>query len=75
MDIKQFIGCGDEWVEQKALLVLELQDMLSREEITQSEFAELVEDIARTDVAKSGAADIELAASFLKAASFIAKVI
>ena len=75
MDIKQFIGCGDQWIEKRAKIIIEMQELKDCGDITQEEFEELLRDVERTDYVKEGASDIELAAKFMAAVSLLMKVV
>lgn len=74
-EIKKLIGCGDEWVEAKAILVLELQDAHSRGDLSSEELKELLEDIARTDDLSSEAADLEMKSMLVSAIYGITSVL
>lgn len=74
-EIKKLIGCGDEWVEAKANLVLELQDSHTRGELTSEELKELLQDIANTDDISSQASDLQMKSMLVSAIYGITSVL
>ena len=48
-ELRKLVTCGDPWVENKAGLALELSDQYARNEISKSEYDELMLDLIRTD--------------------------
>jgi len=65
----------DSWVSEKALLAVQLESMYTANELTQSEYKELLEDIVRTDAIADQGDDIQLKSDFIQAINIIAMVL
>ena len=56
--LREVIGCGHYWAEQRAQIALEIHEQYQRQEISRSEYVELLEDLVRTDSLDSEANDV-----------------
>lgn len=65
----------DSWVSEKALLAVQLESMYTANELTRSEYKELLEDIVRTDAIADQGDDIQLKSDFIQAINIIAMVL
>lgn len=74
-DLYQLAQSDKPWVAQRAQMALSLQDQLSKGEIDPSEYAELMEDLIRTDVLDSEADDIHTKTMLVQAIWVASKVV
>lgn len=56
--LRDILGCGHYWAEQRAQIAIELHEQYQKQEITRSEYLELLEDLVRTDQLDSEANDV-----------------
>jgi hypothetical protein len=74
-DLYQLAQSDKPWVAQRAQMALALQDQLSKGEIDPSEYAELMEDLIRTDALDSEADDIHTKTMLVQAIWVASKVV
>ena len=58
--LRELARSGPPWAQQRAVQALEFMDALSRQDITESEYQELMQDLARSDTLNAEADDIEV---------------
>lgn len=56
--LREVLGCGHFWAEQRAQIALELSDRYSKQELSRDEYVELLEDLIRTDELDTEANDV-----------------
>ena len=66
--------CGRPWAEQRAQIVLDLQDQVARGDISQDEYQELLQDLVRSDQLDQEADDLELKNYLVSAVMIAAKL-
>lgn len=59
-ELKSFVGCGKSWAEERALIALELSDQHARDEISDDEYKELLQDLIRSDILDKESDDMAL---------------
>lgn len=59
-ELRQLVGCGNGWAEQKAALALEFSDQYSKGDISKEEYTELLQDLIRTDTMDEECSDVEM---------------
>lgn len=74
-DLYQLAQSDKPWVAQRAQMALALQDQLSKGEIDPSEYAELMEDLIRTDALDSEADDIHTKTMLVQAIWVASKIV
>jgi len=74
-DLYQLAQSDKPWVAQRAQMALALQDQLSKGEINPSEYAELMEDLIRTDALDSEADDMHTKTMLVQAIWVASKVV
>jgi hypothetical protein len=58
--LRELARSGPPWAQQRAQQALEFMDALSRQDITESEYQELMQDLIRSDVLNAQADDAEV---------------
>ena len=58
--LRELARSGPPWAKQRAQQALEFMDALSRQDITESEYQELMQDLARSDALNAEADDAEV---------------
>jgi hypothetical protein len=58
--LRELAHSGPPWAQQRAAQALEFMDALSRQDITESEYQELMRDLARSDTLNAEADDAEV---------------
>jgi hypothetical protein len=58
--LRELAHSGPPWAQQRAAQALEFMDALSRQDITESEYQELMQDLAHSDALNSEADDAEV---------------
>ena len=59
-DLKALMDSGPGWASERAGIVLDLAEQRKSDQISQSEYEELLEDVVRTDVLDDLADDLEM---------------
>ena len=58
--LRELSHSGPPWAKQRAQQALEFMDALARQDITESEYQELMQDLARSDTLNAEADDLEV---------------
>jgi hypothetical protein len=58
--LRELAHSGPPWAKQRAQQALEFMDALARQDITESEYQELMQDLARSDALNAEADDLEV---------------
>ena len=58
--LRELALSGPPWAKQRAQQALEFMDALARQDITESEYQELMQDLARSDTLNAEADDLEV---------------
>ena len=58
---------GDDWAKQKAMIALGICDAYARNDITEDEYRELLQDMIRSDQIDSEATSLEMATMVVQA--------
>jgi hypothetical protein len=58
--LRELARSGPPWAQQRAQQALEFMDALSRQDITESEYQELMQDLIRSDILNAQADDAEV---------------
>jgi hypothetical protein len=74
-DLYQLAQSDKPWVAQRAQMALELQSQHARGDIDNSEYAELMEDLVRTDVLEGEADDMHMKTMLVQAIWIASKVV
>jgi hypothetical protein len=74
-DLYQLAQSDKPWVAQRAQMALELQAQHARGDIDNSEYAELMEDLVRTDVLEGEADDMHMKTMLVQAIWIASKVV
>lgn len=56
--LRDVLGCGHEWAEQRARIALEITEQYQQQAISRDEYIELLEDLVRTDALDAEANDV-----------------
>lgn len=67
--------CGKPWAEQRAQFALQMSQALANEEISESEFQELMTDLVRSDKLDEEADDLEIKNYLVSAVMIGAKLV
>lgn len=73
--LEVFVGCGDEWVEEKVMMLANIHDLYQANEISLDELEELVRDVTATDEILEEAGNIELRNDLLKVANALSSLV
>jgi hypothetical protein len=74
-DLELLAGCSEPWASQRAGMAIDIVLLRDRGEISQSEAAELLEDLVRMDRLDAEATDLELKTMLVQAVYVAAKMI
>jgi len=58
--LRELAHSGPPWAKQRAQQALEFMDALARQDITESEYQELMQDLARSDTLNAEADDADI---------------
>ena len=58
--LRELARSGPPWAQQRAVQALEFMDALSRQDITEAEYQELMQDLIRSDALNAEADDQDL---------------
>ncbi len=58
--LRELARSGPPWAQQRAAQALEFMDAVARQDITESEYQELMQDLARSDTLNAEADDLEV---------------
>jgi len=58
--LRELARSGPPWAQQRAAQALQFMDALARQDITESEYQELMQDLARSDSLNAEADDLEV---------------
>jgi hypothetical protein len=72
--LKQLTTCGKAWAERRAQLAIRIQTQREAGAISESEAAELLNDLIRTDKLDREADDVQTKALIIKAISALSKL-
>lgn len=61
-ELRELIGCGRPWAEERAQMALQLSEAYSTGQISSDEYKELLQDLVRTDTLDSEADDMAVKA-------------
>ena len=67
--------CGKPWAEQRAALAMSIANSKACEEISDSEYIELLNDLVRTDKLDAEADDLQIKTMLVNAISIAAKLV
>jgi hypothetical protein len=74
-DLYQLAQSDKPWVAQRAQMALQLQEQHARGDIDNSEYAELMQDLVRTDVLEGEADDMHMKTMLVQAIWIASKVV
>ena len=74
-DLYQLAQSDKPWIAQRAQMALQLQEQHARGDIDNSEYAELMQDLVRTDVLESEADDMHMKTMLVQAIWIASKVV
>jgi len=58
--LRELACSGPQWAQQRAQQALQFMDALARQDISESEYQELMQDLVRSDALNAEADDLEL---------------
>ena len=58
--LRELARSGPPWAQQRAAQALQFMDAVARQDITESEYQELMQDLARSDTLNAEADDLEV---------------
>ena len=58
--LRELARSGPPWAKQRAAQALQFMDAVARQDITESEYQELMQDLARSDALNAEADDLEV---------------
>ena len=58
--LRELARSGPPWAQQRAAQALQFMDAVARQDITESEYQELMQDLARSDALNAEADDLEV---------------
>lgn len=65
--LKELVGCGKGWAEERAAMALEFAEQHARGELADDEYKELMQDLIRTDALDKEADDIAVKTALVSA--------
>ena len=74
-DIKALMEDGPEWVKERAGIVVDMYEQRAASEISEQEYAELLEDLARADQLDELSDDLDMKNKFMTSVMALKNVI
>lgn len=74
-DIKALLNCGDEEVERKAQIIIEIAEHRDAGHLTDEEYKEVLQDVVNTTAIDEMADEMVLKANLVKATSLLIKLL
>ena len=72
--LQQLAACGRPWAEQRAQTALQIAEAYYRQEISDSEYQELMADLVRADRLDEEADDLDVKSALVSAVMIASKV-
>jgi len=73
--LKNLIGCGKGWAEERAAMALDFADLHARGELADDEYKELMQDLIRTDALDKEADDIAVKSALVNTINGLIKLL
>lgn len=74
-ELYALLESGDEWAKQKAMIALSIADSYAKNEISESEYKELLQDMIRSEAIDSEASSLEMATAVVRAINIASMVV
>lgn len=74
-ELYALLESGDEWAKQKAMIALSIADSYAKNEISESEYKELLQDMIRSEAIDAEASSLEMATAVVRAINIASMVV
>ena len=74
-ELYALLESGDEWAKQKAMIALSIADSYAKNEISELEYKELLQDMIRSEAIDAEASSLEMATAVVRAINIASMVV